>query len=120
MDNVKVNIDSFDQNTHTIIVSFSGTQNGVEYSTQKYAFNTSQYYSLYGVYTVDDAIKKLAQVGLNYLQQEAAKANAATNSDLMTQLASLGNTSHNFNASDLVSSLTAGNANVVDNLEVQI
>lgn len=120
MDNVKVNVDSFDQNSHTIIVSFSGTENGVEYNTQKYAFNTSQYYSLYGIFTVEDAIKKLAQVGLSYLQQEVIKSNAINNDALMSQLSALNNTTHNFAASDLINSMSPNNTNMVDNLEIQI
>lgn len=117
MDSVKVNIDSYDENTHSILVHFTGIENGVEYSTEKYAFNTSNY----DTSSLDEIVKKLAQTGLAYLNQLAAKQKIANDANLIEQLKTLNNTSHSFNVEDLIPpAVEPINTGIADNLEIQI
>ena len=43
MDTVLVNVDSYDESTHSLIVNFSGTVDGIEYVTPNYAFQVANY-----------------------------------------------------------------------------
>jgi hypothetical protein len=117
MNSVQVNVDSYNEETHAIVVSFSGIDGNVEYSTPKYSFSAANYEAT----SAEDFIKKLAQTGLAYLRQEVNKQKSAADTNLKEQFKSLNNTTHTFEASELVVPTNLPiNTNVVDNLEIQI
>ena len=117
MESVQVHIDSYDEASHSVVAHFTGIEGNVEYSTPKYAFSASNY----DANSLDDLVKKLAQTGLAYLEQEAAKQKSIGNVDFIDQLKSLNNTSHSFNSADLVPPpVQPINTNVADNLEIQL
>lgn len=117
MESVQVNIDSYDEQTHSVVAHFTGIEDGVEYTTPKYAFSASNYDST----SIDDLIKKLAQTGLAYLQQEAAKQKSTNNTSFIDQLKSLNSTTHLFNSTDLIPPpVQPINVGVADNLEIEI
>jgi hypothetical protein len=117
MDSVQVHIDSYDESSHSIVAHFTGIEGNIEYSTPKYSFSASNY----DASSMEDLVRKLAQTGLAYLQQEAAKQKAASDTDLIDQLKSLNNTQHSFDANDLIPPpVQPVNTGVADNLEIQI
>ena len=117
MDSVQVNIDSYDEQSHSVIAHFTGMKGNVEYSTSKYSFSASSYEAT----SIQDLIKKLAQVGLAYLNQEVAKQKSTSDENFKEQLRALDNTTHSFTSADLAPEYyPAVNMNVIDNLEIQI
>jgi hypothetical protein len=117
MESVQVNIDSYDEQNHSVVAHFTGTENGVEYTTPKYAFSAANYDSN----SIEDLVKKLAQTGLAYLQQEAAKQKSTSDSNFIEQLKSLNSTTHTFDPADLTPPpVQPINVGVADNLEIQL
>jgi len=116
MESVQVHVDSYDETTHSIVAHFTGIEDGVEYTTQKYSFDAINYDFI----SAEDFIKKLAQTGVAYLRQEADKQKLSIDTGLKEQFKSLNNTVHNFDASELSISNLPLNTNIVDNLEIQI
>ena len=122
MDSVQVHIDSYDENSHSLTVHFTGTLNGVEYSTSQYAFSALAYNpnlvaSVLTQFNVDDIMKQLAKIGKTYLEQEVNRQQINNNSNWLENLKSLSNTSYTVSGSDL-SSNNQVNTDVVDNLEI--
>lgn len=122
MDSVQVHIDSYDEISHSLTVHFTGTLNGVEYSTAKYAFSSLAYNpdlvaSVMTQFNIDDIIKQLAKIGKVYLEQEVNKQQISNNTSWMNNLKSLSNTSYTVSGSDL-SSNNQVNTDIVDNLEI--
>jgi hypothetical protein len=117
MDSVRVNVESYDETTHSLVVNFSGMQGSTEYTTPSYAFQVANY----NTSDLDTIIKKIAQVGSQYLDQLAAKDTLSNNSDLVNQLKNLESANYNFTPDQLVTPPPAVmpiNTGVVDNLEV--
>lgn len=114
MENIKVNIESFDEANHSLIVSFSGVEGGVEYRTLPYAFQT------YSFNTQDTTkiINQLAILGNTYLEQEKHKQESVRgNLSFVDELKNMIGTSIDIN----VPSVTPRQIHVselVDNLEV--
>jgi len=116
METVVVNVDSYDENTHSLIVNFSGNVDGVEYVTPNYAFQVANYD------TTDhqEVLKKIAVVGTNYINQMAAKDALSKNEDLINNLKNLSSTNNRFVVADLATTPAVQpiNTGVADNLEV--
>lgn len=117
MQSVQVHVDSYDEQNHSVVAHFTGIEDGVEYTTPKYSFSAANYDST----SVVDMVKKLAQTGLAYLQQEAAKQKSSRDSDFIEQLKNLNSTTHSFDSTDLTPPpVQPVNVGVADNLEIQI
>ena len=122
MDSVQVHIDSYDENSHSLTVHFTGMLNGVEYSTSQYAFSSLAYNpdlvaSVLTQFNIDEIIKQLAKIGKVYLEQEVNRQQISNNTSWIDNLKSLSNTSYTVSGSDL-SSNNQVNTDVVDNLEI--
>jgi hypothetical protein len=117
MDVVRVNVDHYDESTHSLIVNFYGVENGIEYTTPNYAFQVANY----NASDIDTIIKSIAQVGITYLQQLSAKQNLVNNNTLLDQLKNLNEANYNFTSDQLTPpspQLMPINTGVADNLEV--
>ena len=115
MDTVLVNVDSYDETTHSLIVNFTGTVDGVEYTTSNYAFQVANYN------TTDhqEILKKIASVGTNYIIQIAARDALAKNEEIINYFKNLSSSNHRFVVNDLVTQPVIQPINgVADNLEV--
>lgn len=116
MDTVLVNVDSYDESTHSLIVNFSGTVDGIEYVTPNYAFQVANYDTT----DYQEILKKIASVGTNYIYQMAARETLAKNEEVINYLKNLSSSNHRFVVNDLVTQPTVQpiNTGVADNLEV--
>jgi hypothetical protein len=117
MDTEQVHIDSYDEKSHSVTAHFTGVKDGVEYSTAKYAFGATSNEAS----STESLIKKLAQIGLAYLNQEVEKQQSISDENVKEQLRALNNTTHSFTSADFTTThYPAVNINIVDNLEIQI
>ena len=114
MENVKVHVENFDQDTNSLIVYFSGSEGESVFKTQSYAFQTHNY----DAESVDDLINKLAVIGKSYLIQEKQKLNFSQNESLIDQLKNIQNTEFEVNVPDPPPPID--NGQIVDDLEVII
>jgi len=92
MDSLKVNVDSFNEETYSLVCSFSTIVNGVEYNTPQYSFDTHRYNSK----TLDGIIQSIASTGKAYLEAMIKKDAFVNNTSLIDQLKQLNNTTHEF------------------------
>ena len=125
MDSVQVHIDSYNEENHSLVVHFTGMYDGVEYTTEKYAFSALAYNpSLVASvlsqsqFSIDDVVKQLARIGAGYLQQLVNKQQIADNPNWLNNIKALSNTSHTVSGSDLNLNNTPVNTDMVDNLEI--
>jgi hypothetical protein len=116
MNDIKVHIDHFDENTSSLIVSFSCLLGDIEIKTPTYAFQTHQYNTT----DVQEIINKLAIVGHSYLEQEIQKINYSQNNLLIDQLKNLNNTEFQVNVRSIQPPPPVNNGEIIDNLEVVI
>ena len=115
MENIKVNIEEFDEVNHSLIVSFSATENGVQYKTQPYAFQTFNFETQ----DLTKIINQLAILGDTYIEQEKRRIDTVNNSSFADQLKNIVGSSVDAN----VPSITPRHIHVselVDNLEVVV
>ena len=111
MNNVKVNIENFDENSHSVIVSFSGIENDVEYRTPSYAFQTYNFNSS----DTSEIINQLAILGSTYLIQEKSKQESLK---FVNDFKNMVGTSVEVNVPSIAPQPQSFNNDLVDNLEV--
>jgi hypothetical protein len=116
MENVKVIIDHFDENTNSLIVSFSCLLGDREVKTSTYAFQTHHYNTT----NLQEIIDKLAIVGHSYLGQEIQKLKHSENNQFIDQLKNLKNTEFEVSVNNILPPSPVNNGVIVDNLEVII
>lgn len=113
MENIKVHVERFEENTNSLIVYFSGNESDITYRTSSYAFQTHNY----NTDNLQDIINILAVTGKSYLEQERLKANFSQKEDLLNQLKDLNNAEFTVNVPDTIQQ-PVDNGEIVDNLEV--
>ena len=69
VDLVKINVKSFDETNHTLVVRFSAQEGTGYYETPDLAFQTYNFKSP----KLDDIIKELGSLGKAYIEQEKQK-----------------------------------------------
>ena len=105
--NITVNVKSYDQNTMSMIVSFSDeTHTTANVHVQPYVYNTNN---------TEDMLKMLAVTGSNMLLTEANRRRFAANSAAHAALKSIVNTSITFSRDEILDMSITNNG-----LEVQI
>ena len=109
MSDLKVNIHEYDENSHSIIVSFTSGN----FTTQKLAFQPHNH----DFSSIDDAIKQLAIYGNAIIDKEVKKQEYLANTALVDSVRNLANTEHVFTQSQL-ETVTVESINT--SLEVQI
>lgn len=116
MENVKVHVERFDEDTNSLIVYFSGMEGEITFQTASYAFQTHNY----NTDNVQDLIKILATIGKSYLEQEKLKQNLSNKEEFIQQLKELGNSEFTVAVSDITPPPPVNNGNIIDDLEVVI
>jgi hypothetical protein len=105
--NITVNVKSYNQNTMSLIVSFSdGINTTTDVHVQPY---------VYGTDNTEDMLKMLAVTGSNMLLTEVKRRSFAANSAAHAELRSVVNTSITFTKEELLDMSITNNG-----LEVQI
>lgn len=114
VDAVKINVKSFDETTHTLVVQFSAQEGTGYYETSDYAFQTYNFRSS----NLDDIIKELGSLGKAYIEQEKQKQILLNDQELISRLKDLKEV--DVDIKDINPPIPVNNENIVDNLEVVI
>jgi len=101
MDQIKVKIESYDQSSHSLVVTFSGENETGQYTTQKMAFDIHNLGA--GVLTSHEIIQSIAKLGLQYLENEVAKSVITNNPDVINSFNNMVSQEFNFNVDDIKS-----------------
>jgi hypothetical protein len=105
--NITINVKSYNQNTMSLIVSFSdGTHTTTDVHVQPY---------VYGADNTEDMLKMLAITGSNMLLTEVKRRNFAANFAAHAEIRSVVNTSVTFSRDEILDMSITNNG-----LEVQI
>jgi len=80
--NITLKVHHYDEDTHQLIVSFGGEQNGIHYETEHLTFNPANY----NTSNPDLALRGIAQAGLSYLQREIDKQNFSVSKSMQDTL----------------------------------
>jgi hypothetical protein len=115
MENIKVHVERFEQETNSLVVYFSGVDGNRTLQTPSFAFQTHNYDSD----NIEDIIKILAVNGKSYLEQERLKQSFSNNETLLNQLKDINNKEFEVNVPD-PTPLLPDNGEIVDNLEIVI
>ena len=96
--NITVKVHHYDEENHSLVVTFGGELNGVHYETSQLSFNPSNYHPT----DPGLAIKGIASLGLSYLQSEIDRQNFLVSEDMHAGLKDSINKQFYYIASDLV------------------
>jgi hypothetical protein len=114
VDAVKINVKSFDETTHTLVVQFSAQEGTGYYETSDFAFQTYNFKSS----NLDDIVKELGTIGKAYIEQEKQKQILLNDQDLISKLKELKDIE--VDTKDINPPMPVNNENIIDNLEVEI
>ena len=112
VDLVKINVKSFDETNHTLVVRFSAQEGTGYYETPDLAFQTYNFKSP----KLDDIIKELGSLGKAYIEQEKQKQILLNDQELVSKLKELKDIE--IETKDTNPPVPVSNENIIDNLEV--
>lgn len=116
MENIKTKIHSYNEETHSLVLSFNTIVNGVYYETPAYNYSTTPYNG----YTSDYAIKEITKAsGPNLIELEIKKKTAAEDSARIDEFKSMVGNEVDVEIPQ-PTPLNPPQENLIDNLEVII
>lgn len=116
IENIKLKVDTYDEDTHHMLVSLECSVDGKQYNTGTHNFNISNHDGE----TLDDFLKSIASYGVNYIIEQIRRERISSNETLKQELKEVQGREISYDINQLSVNFfeKEDNSDVVDNLEI--